>query len=477
MEEENPYENQVEFALRYGELDEIPGQKSYRKLISIAAVASVIIVGILSIFLVIRANNIVIISFNSNGGASVGDIEIDKGSSVSLPTATRSGYIFEGWYRNGTKIGADTVFTENTTLIARWIAEGVDTFEIAFDSNGGSKVESLRMECGKELILPENPTRDGYSFVVWSDQNEVPILDGALLACKDIQLTASWTKGDVADKIGPESITLDQKTVDLNVGDTGLLIATLKPIDTENKSIAWTSSDPEIVSVDPSGLLTARKVGEVIITATAVNGKTASAVVYSDIETVTLKASSKLEYLSNYGNLDVQKSIVLTVMTDSPIDLEEEEFIWESTNTSGVASPATLEAEGDTATLTANNLGGNDVEEVTVTVSVGRTHSKTLTFYIEPQLTLSGDATVVTNNELTIVSSTDVSEWSVRAKEGATKMTIQTISRGDRKMVVKPVLNDRDPNTHQEILSSDLVITAITRSGQKVDMTVQCLKK
>ena len=104
--EENPYENKIEFALRYGELDELPGPKSHRKLISILAIASVVLVGIVSLAITIRNNNLITISFNADGGSSVEDIIIDKGSTIKLPVTTRAGYEFEGWYRNGTKVSA-----------------------------------------------------------------------------------------------------------------------------------------------------------------------------------------------------------------------------------------------------------------------------------------------------------------------------------------------------------------------------------
>ncbi len=473
--EENPYENNIEFALRYGELDEMPGKKKYSKLISFAAIASVILVGALSLFFVIRANNKIVISFNADGGASVSDIQIDKGSTIQLPVTTRAGYEFEGWYRNDTKISEETVFEKDTILIARWITEGAETFTISFDSKGGSKVESLRMECGSTLKLPEAPKRDGYSFVVWSDNNEVPILDGAQLACKDIQLTASWTKGVDKKSGGPESIALNHEKVELTVGDTELLIATVAPEDAKNKSVVWSSSDPEVITVDASGMITAHRVGESTITATTINGKTASATVYSDINSITVRASSTLNYISNYGNLDTQKSIDYTVSIFPEVPLEYTDYIWEATNTSGVTAVADLSAEGESATLTAKNASGNELIPVELTVTIGRVSSKPITVYVEPQLVLNGDNTIITGNELTVSASIDVSEWSVRAKDGKTIMNFESVKRSDRKITLKPVLNDLDAD-NRPILSSDLVVTAITRANQKVDFTASCVK-
>jgi uncharacterized repeat protein (TIGR02543 family) len=67
------------------------------------------------------------VTFNSNGGSapSPADKGIQPGSPYgTLPTVTRSGYNFEGWYteaKGGTKVDEKTVFTgNNKTLYARW---------------------------------------------------------------------------------------------------------------------------------------------------------------------------------------------------------------------------------------------------------------------------------------------------------------------------------------------------------------------
>ena len=69
------------------------------------------------------------ITFNGNGGTpSVGSMRTTDQKLTSLPTATRSGrYSFDGWYAEksgGTKVSTATVFSENTTVYARWTYTG-----------------------------------------------------------------------------------------------------------------------------------------------------------------------------------------------------------------------------------------------------------------------------------------------------------------------------------------------------------------
>ena len=69
-------------------------------------------------------SNEISISFNSMGGSSVQAITIEKGKTISLPTApTKEGYVFDGWYYDenySTAYKVSDTFTSNTTLYAKW---------------------------------------------------------------------------------------------------------------------------------------------------------------------------------------------------------------------------------------------------------------------------------------------------------------------------------------------------------------------
>ena len=75
------------------------------------------------------------------------------------------------------------------------------------------------------------------------------------------------------------SVSLNRSTLSLEVGRTGKLSATVLPASAANKSITWTSSQPDVASVSANGTITANKAGTTVITATAVNGKSASCTV------------------------------------------------------------------------------------------------------------------------------------------------------------------------------------------------------
>ena len=75
------------------------------------------------------------------------------------------------------------------------------------------------------------------------------------------------------------SVRLNKTTLNLEVGKTGKLSATVWPASAADKSITWSSSKTDVASVSSDGTVTAKKAGTAVITATAVNGKNASCTV------------------------------------------------------------------------------------------------------------------------------------------------------------------------------------------------------
>ena len=80
------------------------------------------------------------------------------------------------------------------------------------------------------------------------------------------------------------SVTLNKDRLDMVVGGTATLTATVTPDDATDKAVTWSSTDATVVSVDQNGKVTALKGGTATITAKA-GEKTANALV--DVMEVT----------------------------------------------------------------------------------------------------------------------------------------------------------------------------------------------
>ena len=115
------------------------------------------------------------VTYDANGGncGQTTGYATSAAAAVTLPTPTKSGYIFAGWYtaaNGGTRVGgAGDSYTPsaNITLYAQW----GKPCNVTYDANGGSCGTASEKYTGTALTLP-TPTRDGYWFVGWYDAAE-----------------------------------------------------------------------------------------------------------------------------------------------------------------------------------------------------------------------------------------------------------------------------------------------------------------
>ena len=168
-----------------------------KKVLMISICAAVLVLVLAAIVIVLNLKQAkVVVTFDTDGGSKIEEKTVKKGESITLPSTVKNGYNFMGWYIDNEKVEKSIVVKKNTTLTAKWekIPENAKTMVVTFDSNGGSTISPITMECNKELTLPESPKRDGYTFRTWEDKNGKSILNGALLSCEDVTLIAQWDK-------------------------------------------------------------------------------------------------------------------------------------------------------------------------------------------------------------------------------------------------------------------------------------------
>ena len=79
-------------------------------------------------------------------------------------------------------------------------------------------------------------------------------------------------------QIPVESIALNAEKQEIGVGETFQLTATITPEEAADRKIEWNSTAAEIASVDENGLVTAKEIGNAVITA-SLEGKSASCVI------------------------------------------------------------------------------------------------------------------------------------------------------------------------------------------------------
>ena len=157
-----------------------------------AILGSIIVVAAILITILLLTNKKITISFDSNGGNAISAMKIKKGETIALPKAKKKGYKLDGWFLNSKRVDESKKYYKDTTLKARWIDKDAEIFTVTFDSDGGSMVDDIIVECGKELLLPTNPTKEGYSFVSWNDKYNNVVENKTKLACENVTLKANW---------------------------------------------------------------------------------------------------------------------------------------------------------------------------------------------------------------------------------------------------------------------------------------------
>jgi uncharacterized repeat protein (TIGR02543 family) len=141
----------------------------------------------------------VTITWNANGGSVSPTSAIKQvGTALgTLPTPTRTGYTFNGWYTassGGTKISASTaVPTGNATYYAQWAIKYVT---VMWNSNGGSvSPTSASKQEGTALGTLPTPTRTGYTFNGWytASSGGAKISTSTIVPSSSVTYYAQWT--------------------------------------------------------------------------------------------------------------------------------------------------------------------------------------------------------------------------------------------------------------------------------------------
>ena len=140
------------------------------------------------------------INYELNGGTIDGEYEryftVDS-SDISLPTPTRTGYNFGGWYTTSTfDAGTGISFIPTGTsadvnVYANW---KIVTYNITYELNGGTISESYATTYTIEdsITLP-TPTRDGYDFIGW-DENATIFAEIPTGSTGNRQFKAEWAE-------------------------------------------------------------------------------------------------------------------------------------------------------------------------------------------------------------------------------------------------------------------------------------------
>ena len=249
-------------------------------------------------------------------------------------------------------------------------------------SVGLNKTE-LALEVGKTGTLEAKvePSDATNKNVTWSSSNpEVATVDnGVVTAVSAGEAIITVTTEDGAktatckvtvnapQTVPVTGVTLDKAELTLEKGSTGTLKATVEPQNATNNTVTWSSSNPEVATVD-NGVVTAVSAGEAIITVTTEDGaKTATCkVTVNAPQTVPVTGVTldKAELTLEKGSTGTLKATV------EPQNATNNTVTWSSSNPefATVANGTVTAVSAGTATITVTTADGNHKATCTVTV-------------------------------------------------------------------------------------------------------------
>ena len=144
------------------------------------------------------------VTFDSDGGSEVGDMQASYKGTITEPTApTREGYDFAGWYTDAeltTVYNFETPVTSDITLYAKW-----DAISYTITVTDGS-ASSTTATIGTEITLTPN-TKDGFTFKEWNVASGDIIIKGYTFAmpASAVEVFAVYDKElDAGEEIAPE---------------------------------------------------------------------------------------------------------------------------------------------------------------------------------------------------------------------------------------------------------------------------------
>ena len=146
-----------------------------------------------------KGKHMLTLAFNANSGSvSESSRKVEEGKAYGkLPTPTRKGYAFDGWFTaasGGSKVSESTAIGgADTTVYAHW----TKIIKLTFNANGGSVSEGNRnVRQGAAYGNMPTPMRSGYAFDGWFTAASGGNLVNASTTAggADTAVYAHWTK-------------------------------------------------------------------------------------------------------------------------------------------------------------------------------------------------------------------------------------------------------------------------------------------
>ena len=279
--------------------------------------------------------------------------EVYKETSVAygtpiIPEAkpAMEGYTFKGWSEiPATMPDKDVVITGTFTINNYVLSYIVD----------GEEYKTLTIPYRMTIVPEKEPTKTGYTFSGWSEIPET-------MPANDV-----WVMGSFTIKL-IQKIELEKNKLTFNSTESQRLSVTITPDDVLNKDVIWSSTNPDVATVDKDGVIKPINNGETFIIATTTDGTNLKDFcnVSVDFKASSVNLDRKIISISS-----LQKTKLMASVTP---EKASQNIKWVSSNPSVVSVDNTgtiRPLKNGTAVITASTTDGTELKETCmVTVNI-----------------------------------------------------------------------------------------------------------
>ena len=276
---------------------------------------------------------------------------------------------------------------------------------------------TLALEVGgsETLTATVKPDNASNKMVAWStDKEAIAKVDanGKVTAVAEGDATITATAGDKSATckvtvskatVAVTGVTLNKTSIEITVGSSETLVATVKPDDATDKTVTWESNKTAVATVDAEGKVTAITEGDATITAKAGSKSATCSVKVSKVVIAVTSVTLNKTTLS----LTEGKSETLTA-TVKPDDATDKTVTWSSDN----EATAVVDANGK-VTAVAPDKGG-----ATITAKAGE-KSATCKVTVNKEV-IAATAITVTPESATLMEGMSVTFTAALTPENST---------------------------------------------------------
>ncbi len=218
----------------------------------------------------------------AEAGASLPELNWTS-SKEAVATVDQNGLV------TGVAPGAAIITASATDGSGMMASSGIQVYQSVTSISLEPEIFHLEPGASLTLVPQIQPESAVNKSLVWSSSDEVVAtvdVNGLVTALLEGKSTITAKTQDGSGQQAESQLTvsrritkisLDKTQLTLNTDETQTLNATIQPEDTTDKTLAWSSSDETVATVNQEGLVTGVKPGEATITATAQDGSDESA--------------------------------------------------------------------------------------------------------------------------------------------------------------------------------------------------------